>query len=163
MKKFLSNIKKLIAVFCLFIFVLPFASCASPEDNVVASLGEYKNREFFTSGGFQDYTDYAKYSYTSAEIIENKYLKKIQESDFTAISTHLDDFEEWIEAIKNSDASNEVVVNYDFDREIIDTEDYFYIDSEEHAWSDGHTSLMRYNIYFFDTQTQVLFYFHNNI
>ena len=50
-------------------------------------------------------------------------------------------FEEWITAIKNSKPSSEIVVKYDFDREIIDIEDSFYIDSVEHTWSDGHTKL----------------------
>ena len=155
--------KKVIAVVGLCIIALSFAACTAPEDNVVASLGKYKNRKFFTSGGFQDYTGYAKYYYTSINVAENRYLEKIQETDLDTINTHLDNFEEWIESIKNSDASSEVVVNYDFDRGIIDSEDYFYIDSEEHTWSDGHSSLVRYNIYLFDTQTQVLYFFHNNI
>lgn len=151
-----------VILFCV-VFLLTISSCAVPADNVLASLGKYEKNEFFTSGGFQDYTDYAKYYFTSANIAENKYLTQIQETDFAIIHTYLDDFEEWIKAIKYSDPSNEVVVNYDFDREIIDIEDYFYIDSEEHTWSDGHTSFVRYNIYLFDTQTQVLYYFHNNI
>lgn len=159
----LNMIKKTIIAVCVLFLAISLASCTTPQDEVAASLGEYKNRVFFTSGGFQDYTDYAKYYYTSAEVAENKYLKKIQETDLAAINTHLDDFEEWIETIKNSDSSSEVVVNYDFDREIIDTEDYIYIDSEEHVWSNGDTSLVRYNIYFFDAQTQVLYFFHNNI
>ena len=163
MNMFSTNIKKVIAVVCLFILVLSLASCATPEDKVIASLGEYKNREFFTSGGFQDYTDHAKYYYDSANIAENSYLRKIQETDLAAINTHLDDFEGWIEAIRNSDPSSEVVLNYDFDRSIVDTEDHFYIDSETHTWSDGDTSLVRYDIYFFDSQTQVLYYFHNNM
>ncbi len=159
----LIRTKRIIAVVCFLIFVLSFASCAAPEDKVVASLGDYEKCEFFTSGGFQDYTDYAKYHFSSAKITENAYLSKIQATDFAVIHTHLDDFEGWIATIKNSEPSNEVVVNYDFDREIIDPEDYFYIVSEEHIWSDGHTSLINYNIYLFDTQTQVLYYFHNNI
>ena len=155
--------KQIVVVLVCVIFLLSITSCAAPEDNVIASLGEYEKKEFFTSGGFQDYTDYAKYYFTSANAAENKYLNKIQETDFAIINTHLDDFEGWIEIIKDSEPSSEVVVNYDFDREIIDTEDYFYIDSEEHTWSDGHTALVRYNIYLFDAQTQVLYYFHNNI
>jgi hypothetical protein len=118
---------------------------------------------FYTSGGFQDYTDYAKYYYASSVVAENQYLKQIQDTDFDIINKHLDDFEDWIEIERKSDPSCEVVVNYDFDRNIIDIEDYIYIDSEEHTWSDGHTSLVSYNIYFFDTQTQILYYFHNNI
>ena len=155
--------KKIVVVFVCVVFLLAITSCAAPEDKVVASLGEYEKKEFFTSGGFQDYTDYAKYYFNSANATENQYLNKIQDADFAIINTHLDDFEGWIETIKNSEPSSEVVVNYDFDREIIDTEDYFYIDSEEHTWRDGHTSLVKYNIYLFDTQTQVLYYFHNNI
>lgn len=145
------------------VFLLSFSSCAAPEDEVIASLGEYEKHEFFTSGGFQDYTDYAKYYYASAKAAGNTFLKKIQETDLEVINTYLDDFEGWIETIKRSESSNEVVVNYDFARNSIDMEDYFYIDSEEHTWSDGHTSLVRYNIYLFDSQTSVLYYFHNNI
>ena len=163
MKRILNKINKRIHMCCICIFALSFTACAGAEDKVVASLVKYENREFFTSGGFQDFTDYAKYHYIYINVEENKYLKKVQETDMEVIDEHLDDFERWIEAIKESDASNEVVVNYDFDREIIDTEDYFYIDSEEIIWSDGDTSLARYNIYLFDTQTQILYYFHNNI
>ena len=155
--------KQIALVLVCVVILLSISSCAGPEDTVIASLGKYEKNEFFTSGGFQDYTDYAKYYFTSANIVENKYLNKVQETDFVIINTHLDDFEGWIETIKNSESSSEVVVNYDFNRRIIDTEDYFYIDSEDHIWSDGHTSLVRYNIYLFDTQTQVLYYFHNNI
>ncbi len=156
--------KKQIAVlFVCVVFLLSITACAVPKDNVIASLGEYEKKEFFTSGGFQDYTDYAKYYFNSANATENQYLNKIQDADFAIINTRLDDFEGWIETIKNSEPSSEVVVNYDFDREIIDTEDYFYIDSEAHRWSDGHASFVKYNIYLFDTQTQVLYYFHNNI
>ena len=156
-------IKQIAVVLVCVVFLLSISSCAVPEDKVIASLGKYEKYEYFTSGGFQDYTDYAKYFFSSANVVENKYLNKIQETDYAIINTHLDDFEGWIETIKDNEPSSEVVVNYDFDREIIDVEDYFYIDSEELTWSDGYTSLVRYNIYLFDTQTQVLYYFHNNI
>ena len=155
--------KQIVGVLVCIVLLLFITSCAVFEDKVIASLGEYEKEEFFTSGGFQDYTDYAKYYYTSVNIENNKYFEKVKETDFTAINTHLDDFEGWIETIKDGESSNEVVVNYDFDRGMVDTEDYFYIDSEEHTWDDGSTSLVRYNVYLFDTKTQVLYYFHNNI
>ena len=66
--------------------------------------------------------------------------------------------ENYIEKLKSFTWQEHVLVS-----EWEDTEDYFYIYSEEHTWSDGHTSLVRYNIYLFDTQTQVLYYFHHNI
>ena len=151
------------AALSLLVVAILLASCAVPENKVVASLGKYDHHVFFTSGGFQDFTDYAKYTYSTPKLSGNAYLKQIRETDLAAIHTHLDDFEGWIETIRSSDASNEVVVHYDFDRKIIDTEDYIYIDSEEHTWSDGHTSLVKYSIYFFDVQTYVLYYFHSNI
>lgn len=147
----------------LLLCLLYFVFWAVSKDEVIASLGKYEQKEYFTSGGFQDFTDYAKYSFTTANIEENKYLTKIEDTDFTAINIYLDDFERWIETIQNSDPTNEVVVNYDFDRGIIDAGDYFYIDCEEHTWSDGSTSFVNYNIYLFDIQTQILYYFHNNI
>ena len=156
-------IKRIAVFFVCVACLLLSTSCAVFEDKVIASLGKCEKEEFFTSGGFQDFTDYAKYHYTAVNMDENKYFKRIQETDFTAIDTHLDDFEGWIETIGDSDPSSEVVVNYDFDRSIIDTEDYFYIDSEEHTWEDGITSLVKYNVYLFDTQTKILYYFHNNI
>lgn len=163
MELFSIRSKKLVVIICLLVFVLSFASCVVAEDKVVASLGKYEKREYFTSGGFQDFTDYAKYYYSSAEIAENPYLTKIQESDLATIEEYLDDFEQWIELIRQSGESSEVVNGYDFFRAWIDTDDYCYIDAEEHTWSDGYTSLVSYDVYFYDTQTQVLYYFHNNI
>ena len=154
-------IKKIVIAIC--IALVCFSSCCIPEDPVVSSLGEGENHVYFSSGGFQDYTDYAKYYYTSANVSENPYLKRIDEQNLAVIDRHLDDFEMWIDTIKGSEPSNEVVLNYDFDRTMIDTEDYIYIDSEEHTWSDGYTALVNYNIYFFDMQTQTLYFFHSNI
>ena len=58
--------KQIVVVLVCVIFLLSITSCAAPEDKVIASLGGYEKKEFFTSGGFQDYTDYAEYYFTSA-------------------------------------------------------------------------------------------------
>ena len=66
-----------------FLIVILLASCAMLEDPIVASLGDYETHVYFTSGGFQDFTDYAKYYYRSAEVTENLWLEKIlQESAY---------------------------------------------------------------------------------
>ncbi len=155
--------KKIAALLVCIVAFMPFSSCGLAEDRVAASLGKYTKYEFYTYGGFQDYTDYAKYYYESAKILDSKYLYKIQEADLATIDRHLNDFEEWIETMGKSDPSREIVVNYDFDREIINTGDYFYIESEESTWPDGYTMLVNYDVYLFDTETQVLYFFHNNI
>ena len=138
------------------------SSCIAPENKVLNSLGEYKSHEFYTEGAFQDFTDYAKYYYDHVDFADNEYFCKIGQADIDVLNEHLDDFESWIKTYREGDASREIVVNYDFDRSLIDCEDYLYIDSEKHTWDDGYTSLVNYDVYFFDTQTNTLYYFHNN-
>ena len=165
--KVFNVIKKIMLWVCFLGVVISLPGCMVFEDKVLISLGEYKNSEFYTQGEFQDYTDYAKYYYDYVDFTENEYFNKIKESDLTQINEHLDDFESWIETYRGTDPSREIVVNYDFDRTIIDCEDYIYIDSEKYATTldDGMTisDFTKYNIYFYDTQTQILYYFHNNI
>ena len=149
-------------ILSLIILISTLSSCTPPENKVLTSLGEYKSHEFYTEGAFQDYTDYAKYYYDSVDFTNNEYFSKIGQSDIDILNEHLDDFESCIETYREGDATREIVVNYDFDRSIIDSEDYLYIDSEKHTWDDGFTFLVNYDVYFFDFQTNTLYYFHNN-
>lgn len=159
----MKRIKPTVIILLLIFLISTLSSCTVPEDKVLNSLGEYKSSEFYTEGAFQDYTDYAKYYYDPVDFTDNEYFSIIEQSDIDALNEHLDDFESCIEAQGYNDASSEIVVNYDFDRSLIDSEDYLYIDSEKHTWDDGYTSLVNYDVYFFDTQTNTLYYFHNNI
>ena len=144
--------------------VFSLSSCVAPEDKVLHSLGEYKSHEFYTEGAFQDFTDYAKYYYDPVDFTANEYFSKIGQSDINLLNEHLDDFESWIETYREGDATREIVENYDFDRSIIDHEDYLYIESEKYdPWDDGNMVFASYDVYFFDTQTNTLYYFHNNI
>ena len=158
----MKRIRSTAIILSLIILISTLSSCTAPEDKVLISLGEYKSREFYTEGAFQDYTDYAKYYYDSVNFTDNEYFSKIGQADIDVLNEHLDDFESWIKTYREGDASREIVVNYDFDRSLIDCEDYLYIDSEKHT-DNGCTVFVYYHIYFFDTQTNTLYYFHNNI
>ena len=153
-------------VFALIIVVLIFgivlSSCVIPANEILGPLGKYKGQEIYSQGEFQDYTEYAKYYYDSVDFTDNKHFTKIKQSDIDVLNEYLDDFENMIETFRNHDASREIVINYDFDRSLIDSEDYLYIDSENHT-DNGCTVLVYYHVYFFDTQTNTLYYFHNNI
>lgn len=165
MMETLKNIIK-ISLSILTVGIL-FVSCKAPEDKVLNSLGEYKEYVYYSEGEFQDYTDYGKYYYDSADLADNAYFIEVENYDLSEINEHLADFEAWIETYREGDPSCEIVVNYDFDREIIDREDYIHINSEKFTttWDDGMVTntFASYEIYFFDTQTQVLYFFHNNI
>ncbi len=154
--------KKVCAFILMSALVLSLSSCATYEDEVLSSLGEYKDHVFYSEGAFQDFTDYGKYYYDSVDFSGNEYFSKIQPNDLEDLNEHLDDFERWIETFREGDASREIVVNYDFDRSIIDSEDYFYLESEEDMF-DGVLFLVNYDLYFFDSQTNTLYFFHNNV
>ena len=156
--------KKVCAFVLMSALVLALSSCATYdyENEVLSSLGEYKDRVFYSEGAFQDFTDYGKYYYDSVDFSDNEYFSKIQPDDLEDLNEHLDDFERWIETFREGDASREIVVNYDFDRSIIDSEDYFYLESEKSMF-DGVLFLVNYDLYFFDSQTNTLYFFHNNV
>ena len=163
MKTTSCPLQKAALLLALMLLALSLSSCQALGNPVIGSLGTYVQREFYSEGSFQDFTDYGKYHFTTVRVDANPYFTQIQASDLAVINEHLDDFESWIELYRSTDASRQIVQNYDFDRRIIDTEDYIYIDSKAHTWSDGHTSLTSYNLYILDSQTLVLYYFHNNI
>lgn len=154
--------KRIICIATVLLTVI-LSSCFLFQDRVLSSLGKYESHEFYTSGGFQDYTDYAKYYFSKANITDNNYFSQIQSTDLDTLNEHLDDFEGWIGLYKQDYPEMEIAIYYDFDRSLIDTEDYFCLGSEKVTFENGITSLVNYDIYFFDIQTNVLYYFHNNI
>ena len=127
------------------------------ENPAIVSLPEYDRADCYYSDGFQDYTDFCKYYYDKQdnildEVKNSQYFKVIKPDDIIEINKYFDNFEERLEYVDYKD-------KYDFQRNIIDTEDYFYIENnetEEHKYWD-------YDVYFFDVQTKTLFFIHSNI
>ena len=150
--------KKLTAALFSLVLVVSLAGCSIPKDDVLDSLGKYESKQFFTSGGFQDFTDYAKYCFDSVDFSDNSYFQIITESSRENLEAHIDDFEKWVQAVSDTDADNEVVVNYDFDRSVISDSDYIYIYDNP-----DYPEFGNYNVYYFDVETNILYYFHNNI
>ena len=155
--------KVYIPIFMLIVFMVGLSSCAGPEDQIIKSLGKYQRYDFYSEGAFQDFTDYAKYYYTTARVDENQHFSRVEDFDCELLNECLDDFESWIKTYKENDSSREIVVNYDFNRSWIDSDDYIHIDYEKHEFDDGEMMLCSYDIYFFDMQTNILYFFHNNI
>ena len=134
----------------------------SVDDKVIASLGRYESREYYTSGGFQDFTDYAKYKYDEVNFEDDKYFAQITIESQAEFMAYLNSFEGWVEVHKESDPENELVMGYDFSTDLITDDDYIYIDDCS-AYDDLYEKFDNYNIYFFDTGTSTLYFFHNNI
>jgi len=139
----------------LFILVLDYFMT---KDKVIDSLGRYESEIFLTCGGFQDYTDYAKYTYNDVDFSGNKYFERITPESEKELVSHISNFKSWVAVHKENDPENELVVGYDFDYASISDDDYVYIyDDPDYPY------LGNYNVYFFDTETMTLYYFHNNI
>lgn len=153
MKRFL-----IYATTVLLLLMLSACGLESRQDRVLSSLGRWERRNFYTSGGFQDFTDFAIYAYPEADLTESPYFAPLGEGDRERLSGFLDNFEGWIESIGHSDPQNEVVVHYAFDRRLMDTRDWFYIYEDP-----DYPEFGCYDLWFFDSQTHVLYYFHSNI
>lgn len=152
-----KRMKTILAVLGCALIAYGLFGCAASRNQVVNSLGKCKDEEFFTSGGFQDYTDYGKYTFENAQPEESAYFEPLTEERMRDVEGYLDNFENWVEVILRTDPENELI-HYDFDQSILSTDDYVYIDADT-----GHSEYENYNVYIFDTGTQTLFYFHNNI
>ncbi len=133
------------------------------QKSVLTSLPDYESREFYTSGGFQDYTDYAKYFYdsiTAQDLESSEHFTVTTDEDVEEILLHIDDFEGWVEAV-----GGELEENYDFDRSIVTEGDYFCIETKygEPIGQGFYEKFYNYSVYYFDVDAQILYYFHNNI
>jgi hypothetical protein len=154
--------KKLSFLLLVIALLLSLCSCTY-QDPVLSSLPNYKNEEFYTSGGFQDFTDYAKYTYDSVTV-ENlessKYFTETSSEDVDEILLHIHNFEEWVNTI-----GGELKENYDFDRSIVTEGDFFCIKTKDgEAIGQGtYGKFDNYTVYYFDIDAQILYYFHNNI
>ena len=146
---------KKLFVLVLVVFVVLMSGCSVPTDEVLESLGEYKSKQYFTSGGFQDYTDYAKYTYKDVDFSNNIYFSEISTESSENLITHIKDFEKWVELLEED---NEVALAYDFDSSVISNNDYLYIYDDP-----DYPELGNYDVYYFDNDTMTLYYFHNNI
>ena len=141
--------------------MLSLAACIiqSRQDTVLDSIGKYEKKQFWTHGAFQDYTDFGIYTCQSTGIEKSSYFSKVSQEDIGVICEFIDNYEGWVEAVRENDPTDALVLNYRFDRSILDIEDYFYIYEGE----EPYPKFGCYDIWIFDNQTNVLYYFHNNI
>ena len=117
-------------------------------------MGEYIKREEGVNVGARDVTIYFKYFYDDADLENNAYFKQVTDADIAALNTYIDNFEEWVKCIEEEDYNF-----YDFSREIVDDQDYLCICNN----SDDGIDMEDYAIYFFDSQTRILFYFRQTV
>ena len=102
--------------------------------------------------------NYTIYTYSEVKLENNRYFNGITKSDISTIYEHIDHFESVIKGIGSQDSNDDLFVNYSFDRSIIDTNDYYFLDIP-----DNYPKFGRYSLYILDVQTLKLYYIHHNI
>ena len=135
--------------------VLSSCSFLLPSDEVLDSMGEYIKKEEGINAGGIDVTIYTKYFYDDVDLEKNAYFKQVTDADIDVLNTYIDNFEKWVKCV-------EVVETYhfyDFTREIVDAQDYLCICDN----SDADMDMEDYTIYFFDSQTKILYRFRNTM
>lgn len=154
---------------CLMILtvLISFCGCNS-TDPVIDSLPAYTQLTVYSEGGFQDFTDFAIYTYDDIDttlLDNNIYFSPIAKDDIENILSYVDNFEDWIEVYRNGTEPSQLVENYIFDRTIIGENDYICIETKEGTpiGDSVYGKFDNYTVYFFDTDTNTLFYFHSNI
>jgi len=145
--------KVMLIVFLLLTLLLHSCAFLLPEDDVLQSLGEYGNKEEGVNAGFRDVTIYIKYYYDDIDLTGNNYFDPVTEENLSVLGEYVADFEKWVACVKESEAFH----FYDFSLENADDQDYLYLLDE----SDEGLDKEDYKIYFFDSQTNVLYYFRN--
>ncbi|MBR5545243.1 MAG: hypothetical protein IKU66_07190 [Clostridia bacterium] len=147
------------------IFAIPTTDTSFHTNEVIDSVGVVVLEDYYSSGGWQDYTDYAKYYFENPDIENNEYLTHMTENDIEDLIFYVDIFEDWLDILPNELSSMKLIKNYDFDKSIISANDYCYID--DYTSVDPNLELetepASFNIYFYDIESETLYYFHNNI
>lgn len=109
--------------------------------------GYYNSKECWDTESFMDYLDYCEYYYKNSDaFVNSKDYFIVEEENIEGIKNRFANIEKWME---KSNESNE----YSFDESVISEGDYFYLDNG------GYNN---YTIYFFDIDSNVLYYGHIN-
>lgn len=138
---------------------------AAQWKTVIISLGKAMSVQRYSCAGFGDSTDFGIYTFPGASPGESEYFKPVTAESKTELLGYIDEFEQVIDSLRDGDEGADLVNNYRFSRDDIDEGDYLYIyDREGKPIGDGaYSKYDYYNVYFFDSQTTTLYYFHNNI
>ena len=121
--------------------------------------GYTEKEEHYDPNGFQDYTDYCKYRYASADPFRNdERYHAVTAEETKAIIGYFSDFEGWMRSADRYD-------EYDFDWRCVNEGDYVFIMSKEGRpiGQSYYGKYDNYTVYFFDTESMILYYIHNNI
>ena len=118
-------------IYLILIITLFLTGCFNNLTDSDIPKGYTEKEEYYDKNGVQDYTDYAKYTYKTKDIIgSNKDYNKVTTDDINNITEYFDDFKSVME-------SKDRLKEYDFDVTKITEGDFFRIKTKEGESSDS--------------------------
>ena len=151
---------KFFKILALFVLLAALAWCVwaavgTPENSAVASLGRKYKKETVIDEGFTDRLILIKYTYRQTIIGDDFALTQLTPEVQERLLAYIDNFEEHLSA----DEDNAAKYRTAFSRDSISSDDYVLI--ADSSWGDqGYSD---YDLYYFDVQSKVLYYFHFDI
>ena len=145
----------LVIVIFILAYIIFSNTFISPQEKIIKSVGSNYECINYCSAGFRDYTDYYVFSYKKPKIEDAEKFQKVD--DTSEIEIYINDFNSWADNHRDEEFKS-----YDFDTDIIDSSDYYYI-FDKSTEDDLYSKYDYYDIYLFDSQTELLYYFHNDI
>lgn len=149
-----------ICLVCISIaFAVSGCSKLSFNKSVLSVLPDCDREETYYSDGFQDYTDFCKYYYSDDKIIEDIkksfYFNELDDSNMQRVNSFFNDFEGWV-------AHEDFYDEYDFSTDCINNGDYYSLYIPEHL-RESNENYYSYSMFYFDCESMILYYIHNNI
>lgn len=150
MKKFIITSVALILVavasFC--IYDAMFYN-AWPE---LKELPRFRSKEIYSVENFTDCTYYAKFTYRNVSDEDLKSAESFKKTDKEKMDEILNYITEYKSFINNIKGMDEVKNAYDFDKSVINEGDYYYAIKNGEGFNIA--------LYYFDIESQILYYFH---
>lgn len=153
MRRFLS-----VLLCVLVLWSLSVTGCGLLRDPHIPD-GYTRAEEHRDKDGFQDYTDFCVYYYDTADALEtDAAYTVVTEADVERLKGYFSDFEQWMEVEDRLD-------EYTFDENCISVGDRCFVRTKEGQpiGDSVYGKYDDYTVYFFDTDSNSLFYIHNNI
>ena len=136
------------------------ASCSYDKDPI-RSLPSYHAKHLFTSGKFQDYTDFGMYYYKNLNdkvLADSTYFQKTDTETIALVKSYVTHFEDSAIWLGDDKDIRTLRANYNFDKSMIRAGNWYCLESKE-----SFTPFDNYTLYYVDMDSQILYYFHFNI
>ena len=145
----------------LIIFFIIGCSAAVVSDwdkyGVQTTLWFSDSKHAYSSGGFQDYTDYGEYHFNNATIEkfkDSKWYTQVADKDVEYIKSYFEEFEGCLGYCWYADS-------YSFDKDKqINAGDYFRI---YNRYDEPGEKYYNYDVYYVDLETNTVYFIHKNI